>query len=193
LKKEIELFSKQIEELKIKIKKIEEVKKQLFYITELEDWLSKQFISLISFIEKNVMIKLKTEFSKLFSEWFSTLVSDTFNIRLSDDFTPIIEQQDYEIDYEYLSGGERTAVALAYRLALNQVINSFLSIIKTRDLIILDEPTDGFSEQQLDKMRDVLQQLNVKQLMIVSHEQKIESFVDNVIKFKKENGVSKKG
>ncbi len=193
LKKEIELFSKQIEESKIKIKKTEEVKKQLAYITELEDWLSQKFLSLISFIEKNVMVKLKLEFSKLFSEWFSTLVSDTFNIRLSDDFTPIIEQQDYEIDYEYLSGGERTAVALAYRLALNQVINSFLSVIKTRDLIILDEPTDGFSEQQLDKMRDVLQQLNVKQLMIVSHEQKIESFVDNVIRFKKENGVSKRG
>lgn len=193
LKKEIELFSKQIEELKLKIKKTEEVKKQLAYITELEDWLSKKFMSLISFIERNVMVKLKVEFSKLFSDWFSTLVSDTFNIRVSDDFTPIIEQQDYEIDYEYLSGGERTAVALAYRLALNQVINSFLSIIKTRDLIILDEPTDGFSEQQLDKMRDVLQQLNVKQLIIVSHEQKIESFVDNVIKFRKENGVSKRG
>jgi len=160
-------------------------------MVELEDWLSKKFISLISFIERNVMVKLKKEFTKLFSDWFSTLVSDSFNIRLSDDFTPIIEQQDYEIDYEYLSGGERTAIALAYRLSLNQVINSFLSIIKTRDLIILDEPTDGFSEQQLDKMRDILQQLNVKQLIIVSHEQKIESFVDNVIKFRKEGGVTK--
>ena len=118
------------------------------------------------------------------------LVSDSFNVRLSEDFTPIIEQQDYEIDYAYLSGGERTAIALAYRLALNQVINSFLSKIKTRDLVILDEPTDGFSEQQLDKMREVLDELNVSQLIIVSHEQKIESFVDNVIKFKKENGRS---
>ena len=57
-------------------------------------------------------------------------------------------------------------------------------------MVILDEPTDGFSEQQLDKMRDVLQQLNVKQLIIVSHEQKIEGFVENVIRFKKEKGVS---
>jgi exonuclease SbcC len=57
-------------------------------------------------------------------------------------------------------------------------------------LVILDEPTDGFSEQQLDKMRDVLQQLNIKQLIIVSHEQKIEGFVENVIKFRKENGIT---
>ena len=67
-----------------------------------------------------------------------------------------------------------------------------MSKIKTRDIVILDEPTDGFSEQQLDKIRDVLQQLNVKQLIIVSHEQKIESFVENVIRFKKVNGISQR-
>jgi len=190
LKKEIEVFSKQIEELKKEIEETEKIKLHLNYITELENWLSKQFVSLISFIEKNVMIKLKTEFSKLFAEWFYMLVSDNFNVHLSDDFTPIIEQQDYELDYAYLSGGERTAIALAYRLALNQVINSLLSKIKTRDLVILDEPTDGFSEQQLDKMRDVLQQLNVKQLILVSHEQKMETFVESIIKFKKISGIT---
>ena len=192
LKKEIEVFIKQIEELKNKIKKTEEIKKQLIHISELESWLSKNFISLISNIEQNVMTKLKKEFSQLFSEWFAMLVSDSFIVRLDDKFTPIIEFQDYEIDYNYLSGGERTAVALAYRLALNQVINSLLSKIKTRDLVILDEPTDGFSEQQLDKMREVLEELNVGQLIIVSHEQKIEGFVENVIRFKKINGVSRK-
>jgi exonuclease SbcC len=103
----------------------------------------------------------------------------------------VIEQQDYELDYSFLSGGERTAVALAYRLSLNQVINSLLSKIKTRNLVILDEPTDGFSAQQLDKMRDVLNQLNVEQLILVSHEQKIESFVDNIIRFVKEGGVTR--
>lgn len=191
LKKEIEVFSVQIEELKERIKRIEELRKQLNYLNELEAWLSKNFSSFVSLIEKTVMVKLKVEFSKSFSEWFDMLVSDNFQVRLSDDFTPIVEQQDYEIDYAYLSGGERTAIALAYRLSLNQVINSFLSKIKTKDLVILDEPTDGFSEQQLDKMRGVLEQLNVNQLIIVSHEQKIESFVDNIIKLKKEKGISK--
>jgi exonuclease SbcC len=190
LKKEIEVFSRQIAELKADLEKTEKIKAELIYLTELENWLSKQFTSLISFIEKNVMIKLKAEFSKLFAEWFCMLVSDTFNVHLSDDFTPVVEYQDYEIDYAYLSGGERTAIALAYRLSLNQVINSLLSKIKTKDLVILDEPTDGFSEQQLDKMRDVLQQLHVKQLIIVSHEQKMEGFVENVIKFKKQNGIT---
>ena len=137
------------------------------------------------------MIKLKAEFSKLFAKWFSMLVSDVFDVRLDDDFTPIIEHQDYEIDYSHLSGGERTAIALAYRLSLNQVVHSLLSKVKTRDLVILDEPTDGFSEQQLDKMRDIFRQMEVRQLIIVSHEQKIESFVENVIRFRKDNGISR--
>ena len=188
LRKEIEVFSYQIEEIKERIKKIEEIKNQLRYLTKLEDWISQKFVPIISFIEKNVMLKLQAEFSKLFSEWFAMLVSDNFIVSLTDDFTPKIEYQDYEIDYAYLSGGERTAVALAYRLALNQVLNSLLSKIKTRGLVILDEPTDGFSDQQLDKMRDVLQQLNSDQLIIVSHEPKIETFVENLIKLKKPTG-----
>lgn len=192
LKKEIDLLVVQIKNMEDKIKKTEAVQEQLNRLNKLEHWLSKNFVPLISFTEKNVMATLKAEFSKLFNQWFEMLVSDNFEVRLSEDFTPIIEQQDYDIDYGYLSGGERTAIALAYRLALNQVINSLMSKIKTKDLVILDEPTDGFSEQQLDKMRDIFQELDVGQLIIVSHERKIEDFVENVIKLKKVNGVSEK-
>ena len=111
--------------------------------------------------------------------------------RLDENFTPIIEQNGYEINYSSLSGGERTAAALAYRLALNKVINEVMIQIKTKDLLILDEPTDGFSSQQLDKVRDVLDRLNLKQVIIVSHESKIETFVENVIRVGKEGNVSK--
>ncbi len=190
LKKEVGFFTTQIEDLKNKISEIESIRSHVIYLSELEEWVSKKFLPLISNIERNVMNKLKKEFSSFFAEWFSMLVADNFNVGLDDNFTPIIEQQDYEIDYAHLSGGERTAVALAYRLALNQVINSVISKIKTKDIVILDEPTDGFSETQLDKMRSVLEQLDVAQLIVVSHEQKIEGFVDNVIKFRKEKGIS---
>jgi len=190
LNKEIVMTENQIIELKLKIEENEKTKDKLIHLIGLEGWLATKFTPVIQEIERNVMINLKNQFSKVFSEWFSMLVSESFNVRLSDDFSPIIEQQDYELDYAYLSGGERTAIALAYRLALNQVINSVISKIKTKDLVILDEPTDGFSSQQLDKMREVLDELNVAQLLIVSHEQKIEGFVENVIRFRKDNGIS---
>ncbi len=190
-KKEIEFTQREVIELEKEISIKEETKKKLSYLISLQDWLTTTFLDIVSFTEMSVMLKLKDEFSKLFNEWFNILVPEIFTLRLDDSFTPIIEQQDYELDYSYLSGGERTAIALAYRLALNQTINSLLSKIKTKDIVILDEPTDGFSEQQLDKMRDVLIQLKVKQLILVSHESKIESFVENIIKFRKESGMTR--
>ncbi len=190
IEKEIQFLERQIVEIENEIKRIEELAKKMAYMRELEFWLNNKFIELVLYTEKNVMLRLREDFSNLFSNWFSTLVADNLNVRLDESFSPIIQQNDYELDYSYLSGGERTAVALAYRLALTQTINSLLSKIKTRDIVILDEPTDGFSESQLDKMRDVLNQLKVRQLILVSHEQKIDSFVDNIIRFTKKDGVS---
>src|SRR3989344_2332366 len=120
-----------IKEYEKKINKKENLKQQTERIRELEYWISEKFINLVLFTEKNVMINLKEEFSKLFSKWFSILVSETLTAKIDDDFSPVVEHQDYELDYSFLSGGERTAIALAYRLALNQVINSILSNIKT--------------------------------------------------------------
>ena len=73
---------------------------------------------------------------------------------------------------------------------MNKVINDVIGHIKTKDLLILDEPTDGFSSEQLDKIRDVIEQLDIKQIIIVSHESKIESFVENVIKIEKHGHMS---
>lgn len=190
-KKELELTLKERDRLNNTISRKEESKKRLSGFLELIDWLSNRFVNLIDFTERNVMIKLRREFSKLFSKWFSILVSDSsFEVQLDEKFTPIIMQHEAEMDYAFLSGGERTAVALAYRLALNQTINTIFSQIKTGDLVILDEPTEGFSETQLDKMRDVLSELKINQLILVSHEQKMESFVDNVLRLKKSGDIS---
>jgi exonuclease SbcC len=192
ISKEIEFLEEQIKELKERIEKKENMKNDTDKLKGLENWISGRFLEIVLFTEKQVMSTLKHEFSNLFSRWFSNLVSENLTARLEDDFSPIIEQNGFELDYQFLSGGERTAIALAYRLSLNQVINSILSNIKTNNLVILDEPTDGFSTQQLEKMREVLEQLDTEQLILVSHEQKMEDFVDNIIRIEKEAGVKKK-
>ena len=110
---------------------------------------------------------------------------ELLQVSLQEDFSLRVEQNGYETELDHLSGGEKTAVALAYRLALNRVINDMVSTINTKHLIILDEPTDGFSSEQLDKMREVLDQLNMEQIILVSHETKIEGFVDHMIRMNK--------
>jgi exonuclease SbcC len=184
--RELELLKRRLSELNEEIISKEKLKEEINYLRSLQDWLTEKFIAMITLTEKNVMAKLRSEFSQIFSEWFSMLVSDSLSVRLDEDFTPLVTNQDYEIDYDFLSGGERTAVALAYRLALNQVLNSLLSRIKTKDIVILDEPTDGFADNQIDKMRDIFEQLRAEQIILVSHEQKIEGFVDHIIRVTKE-------
>ncbi len=185
LKKSLAVLEKEIE---IKTK----AKEEMVYLGELQNWMKGFFQELMDTIERNVMTHLQRQFNEFFREWFKMLMEDdTLNVRLDDEFSPVIEQNGYESSVENLSGGEKTSLALAYRLSLNKVINDFVSDIKTKDLIILDEPTDGFSTEQLDKLRDVLEQLNLKQVIIVSHEAKIESFVERIIRIEKREHISR--
>jgi exonuclease SbcC len=116
---------------------------------------------------------------------------ETLAVRLDAEFTPVIIQDGYETAIEHLSGGEKTSVALAYRLALNKAVNDFLTAINTRDLLILDEPTDGFSSEQLDRVREVLDQLRLRQVIIVSHEAQMEGYVDHVLRVQKQGHESR--
>lgn len=191
-KKELENLNKKIEIIEKEINEKLKIKEKIEYFDKLISWIDEYFIKIIDFMEKNIMIKVHNDFNTLFQKWFSVLVdSEMLKIKMDEEFTPVIEQAGHEIEYDFLSGGERTAAALAYRLALNQVINSIVSTIKTKDLIVLDEPTEGFSSEQLDKLKFVLDELSIKQVILVSHESKIESFVDNVIRFEKKDHVSK--
>ena len=178
-------------EIQERITLLNKEKEKLVRIQEIYFWLEEHFLPLTYTIEKQVMINIHRHFDQLFQEWFSILIED-LNIfsRLDDSFAPVIVQNGYEIAFTDLSGGEKTSAALAYRLALNKVINTLIHTINTKDLLILDEPTDGFSLEQLDKVREVLEKLQARQTIIVSHETKIESFVNNVIRISKENHVS---
>lgn len=192
IEKEKESLMRIIKSLEGEISRKSLAKEKLSYLAEMQNWLENYFIKLMDTMEKHVMLQVYRQFNELFRTWFGALMEDeTISVRLDDEFTPIIEQNGYETYIENLSGGEKTSVALSYRLALNKVVNEIVSEIKTKDILMLDEPTDGFSSEQLDKVRDVLEQLDMKQIILVSHESKIESFVNNVIRIAKEEHASR--
>ena len=111
-------------------------------------------------------------------------------IRL-DDFEPNITVNGYDSPFRDLSGGEKSALSLAYRLALNKIINERYQEVKTKDLLILDEPTDGFSQEQINKMQEIFEKLNTAQMIIISHERNLDSFVTDIFNFEKENHITK--
>jgi DNA repair protein SbcC/Rad50 len=183
-------LNRRIDEIREKLSQIEVLREKTTRITSLINWFD-PFISLTETMEKHVMLAIQREFDQYFQKWFSILMGDQLSVKIDERFSPIIEQNTYSTDYENLSGGEKTSVALAYRLALNKVINDMTDNIKTKELLILDEPTDGFSTDQLDRLRDVIAELNLGQIIIVSHETKIDTYVDNVIRIYKENHISR--
>jgi exonuclease SbcC len=188
---ELKNYSNLISNLVSEIESKTIIKERLVNLSSIHDWLDEHFVNLMDVIEKNIMLRVHADFDSFFQKWFDMIIdNESLKVKLGSDFSPVIIQDGHEMDYDYLSGGEKTAAALSYRLALNQVINNLMSDIRTRDLIILDEPTDGFSSEQLDRIKPVLDELNVKQIIVVSHEAKIESFVDRVIKFQKVDHVS---
>ncbi|MDE1863418.1 MAG: SMC family ATPase [Thaumarchaeota archaeon] len=153
-------------------------------------WITGFLVPTFQTIERQVMITLRQEFESIFQKWYSMLLDEPDKeTRMDEDFTPIVEQDGYEQDVDYLSGGERTSLALAYRLALNTIVQRVSGGMKS-NLIILDEPTDGFSKSQLFKVRDVLRELNCPQVIIVSHETELESFANKIFEVTKSNGMS---
>lgn len=179
-------LSELITKIEEKIRSKRTAKENIAKLMQLKDWLEKQFISMTLLMEKSIMLRVHSELENLIQKWFAMLVdAEAVKIRIDEEFTPMIEQNGHEIEYLHLSGGEKTAAALSYRLALNQVINTLMSTINTRDILMLDEPTDGFSQEQLSRMRNILEDLNTKQTIIVSHDPMVESFVDRVIRLEK--------
>jgi DNA repair protein SbcC/Rad50 len=154
-------------------------------------WLEVFFIPTVSQIEKQVLLSILQNFNETYTRWYSILVEDpTKESRIDENFTPIINQDGYEQEINYLSGGEKTSIALAYRLTLNSLMRKETESMKS-NLLILDEPTDGFSKNQLGKIRELLDELKSEQIILVSHEKELETYVDNIFQISKENGLSK--
>ncbi|HEY4680205.1 MAG TPA: SMC family ATPase [Nitrosarchaeum sp.] len=160
-------------------------------VSQYKDWLESFFIPAISQIEKQVLLSIWHNFNEVYRRWYSILVEDpTKESRIDENFTPIVNQDGYEQEIGFLSGGEKTSIALAYRLTLNSLIRKETDTMKS-NLLILDEPTDGFSKNQLGKIREVLDELKSEQIILVSHEKELETYVDNIFQISKQDGISK--
>ena len=76
-------------------------------LTEYRIWLQDYFAKALDNIERHVMSSYQQEFNGYFQQFFAALVEDqTKDARIDDDFTPLIEQDGYEQNLKYLSGGE---------------------------------------------------------------------------------------
>ncbi|MFP3318307.1 MAG: SMC family ATPase [Thermoplasmata archaeon] len=192
----ITLNTRKNEKIKLKESKLNEIREKERSLRlaqrymEYYNWIIEVFLPALESIEKTILEMRRIEFNESFQRWFYMLVDDpTKAARIDEDFTPIVEQDGYVQEMEYLSGGERSAVALSYRLSLNSVVRE-VSLNDGENLLILDEPTDGFSSEQIQRFPEILNQTRSDQVIIVSHEADISRLADYTIRIRKDNGVS---
>ncbi|MFN2435136.1 MAG: hypothetical protein ABR515_07150 [Nitrososphaeraceae archaeon] len=175
-----------IEAINKKINDLEERVDKIIFTDQIGIWLNQHFIPSLEQIESQVLISVREEFNKLFQKWFYLLIEGgDIDVEIDEYFTPIVNQSGYHLEVDSLSGGEKTSIALAYRLALNEIIRRIIML--DDNLLILDEPTDGFSKEQLIQIKLVLEELSAAQVIIVSHEKELEGFVETIFRVVKES------
>jgi DNA repair protein SbcC/Rad50 len=187
---ELKLLESNLNQLEreVKDKKDRNQNKQILQHTN--NWLEEHFITAVQDIERHVLQNINEEFNQLFQKWFNILMeTGDINVEADTNFTPIITQNGYSLGINSLSGGEKTSVALAYRLALNTMLKKIAGMDNA--LLILDEPTDGFGKEQLVRLTKVLDELQAAQIIMVSHERELESFVDKIYRVTKDGNRSR--
>lgn len=153
-------------------------------------WLRDYFVPSLGEIERRAMESARYMFDEAYGRWYSMLVDDTTKTsRIDDRFGPVLEQDGYVQDVDHLSGGEKTSVSLAYRLAINSTMRAQAGTLRS-NLLILDEPTDGFSGTQMQKVRTILDSVKSDQIVMVSHQSELEGYVEHVFRVTKSDGIS---
>ena len=167
------------------------INEKIIYLKKVNHWFEEFYIPSIENIEEIIMEKIRKNMNEKIQNYFSILINDpTKNIEIDENFSPNVKQETYDIDVSSLSGGERSSISLAYRLALNDILRESINSLKD-GLIILDEPTEGFSRDQINKFSDILDSMGLNQIIIVTHERELESIADKIIRVEKENNESR--
>ena len=181
--------SARLEELARRLSERQELERQVARIGRLSDWIGEDFRNAMIELERRRLQQGRLQFERRFAQYFAALVEDpALTARVDETFAPWVDIGGAPTPAEALSGGERTALALAYRLALGRTVRDAGRL--TLETLILDEPTDGFSQEQTLRMGDLLEQLGLPQVILVSHERQLEGIADRVIRIRKRDGVS---
>jgi exonuclease SbcC len=185
----IEDFRERLEHAQKKMERVKKIEKLLETVDGIRD------------AYRSIQPKLRTEFvrilERVIQQVLDSLVGeeDTALIaRIDETYTPSIKSQEgYEREVSYLSGGERTLLAFAYRFALGQLIMQARTGHGLQ-LLLLDEPTEslGREDRSVDRLAEAIARLKaIEQIIAVTHNEVFAEKAEHVIRLEKEVDVSR--
>jgi len=142
-------------------------------------------------IRSSVRTKFLEDFRHEFQRKFEDIrKDDNYSVEINNNYEPLAYAGNEETSINALSGGEKTSVALAYRLALSEIAAS-VSSVDHNEVLLLDEPTTGFDRRDLSTLPQALRAIRtIPQIIIVSHEDELKEAADFKLDFKKQGNTT---
>ncbi len=150
---------------------------------------------------RSIQPKLRLEFVKVLRNFVQQVLdglvggeAPLLNVMVDETYTPYVKSENgVDREVSNLSGGERTLLAFAYRLALGQLI------MQSRtghglSMLLLDEPTEslGREDASIDHLAEAISRFKaIEQIIAVTHSEAFAEKAEHVIILEKEAGVSK--
>ena len=186
--KDLEITEERIKSLKEEIiqnqKHVKEYSAVTEYLSLLEDF--RRFYSKDG-VQKDLRNQSLPLIQKYTKEFFEKFNFNYSNLILNDEYDISITGPKGEVNLDMVSGGEKIAIALSLRLGITQVMSE--GNIET---ILLDEPTIHLDSYRRQELINVLRSMSIiPQMIIVTHDEELETAADNIIKVDKEDGISK--
>ncbi|MDM7274589.1 MAG: AAA family ATPase [Thermoprotei archaeon] len=182
LKKEALEIKSEIENLKAEIEKLP-VKER---ILEVSGWVSDNLLGKEGLLALRLTEALKKSLESEANHILKLMGRD-FNIKVHEDFTMTVMRGDQQLDVRSLSGGEKTMLAIAFRLTLASLL-----IEKPISTLILDEPTEYLDENSRKTVFEIIRKIAgyIDQVIVVTHDTEVEEIADRLISVSKDGGRS---
>jgi exonuclease SbcC len=188
-KAQLEKIEEQLKEINEKVKQVEDEIKKLRKTIEAYEIIEKFGEKYLG--KSGILAKELTKFVRSELEKKTNIILTRLGLReitINDDFDIFIKIGNDLVPLDNASGGERVAIAIAMRLALAE-----LAIGKTPSVLILDEPTVYLDDERRVEIFNILGELgkNLKQVIIVTHDEKVIDIADAVIRVENIGNISK--
>ncbi len=129
-------------------------------------------------IRSAVRARFLEDFRHEFQKKYEEIRPEGYSVDININYEPVAFAGGVETSISALSGGEKTSVALAYRLALSE-ISARINSISHNEFLMLDEPTTGFDRKDISLLPSALRNIRqIPQIIIVSHEEELKEAAD---------------
>lgn len=137
-------------------------------------------------VQKELRENARPDIEKHTLDIFNEFDFEYTSLELDENYDVYIENKNERLTLNMMSGGEKIVIALALRLGIASTVSG-----NRTDMLLLDEPTIHLDAERRRLLIDIIRQIKiVPQMIVVSHDDEMESISNNIIKIAKKNGIS---